>query len=36
MQLDSSGGSTMLFWITILAFLALVAEWILVRTGRMP
>ncbi len=36
LQLDSAGSSSMLFWITLLALLALVAEWILVRTGRMP
>lgn len=32
----SAAGPGLLFWISILAFLALVAEWILVRTGRIP
>ena len=36
LQLSSSSGSALLFWITLLALLGLVAEWFLVRTGRMP
>ena len=36
LEAPSSAGTALLFWISLLALLGLVAEWFLVRTGRMP